>query len=87
MLQYSQPKAMKNTNGHSSGARKLAAELTGREIEIIRMIARGLRNKEIGESFLITEGAVKIHLHNIYTKLGLSSRLALALYALDKNMV
>ena len=61
-------------------------ELTAREIEIIRMIANGLRNKDIGESLLISEGTVKAHLHNIYTKLQLHSRVTLALYARDRNL-
>jgi DNA-binding NarL/FixJ family response regulator len=64
-------------------ARKLAAVLTPREIDIMRLVAAGLRNKEIGRQLSIAEGTVKIHIHNIYEKLGLNSRVALATYARD----
>ena len=61
--------------------------LTPREIEIVRMIAQGLRNKAIGERLFISEGTVKIHLHNIYEKLSLAGRLELVLYAQQKGLV
>jgi DNA-binding NarL/FixJ family response regulator len=61
--------------------------LTPREIEIVRMIGHGLRNKAIGERLFISEGTVKIHLHNIYEKLGLAGRLELVLYAQQKGLV
>jgi DNA-binding NarL/FixJ family response regulator len=68
---------------HSSG---VVDGLTAREIEIVRMIAKGFRNKEIAESLFISEGTVKVHLHSIYTKLRLNNRLALALYARDRDV-
>src|SRR4051794_16518789 len=55
--------------------------LTAREREIVRMIAEGLRNKAIAERLSISEGTVKIHLHNVYEKLGLDGRLELMLHA------
>ena len=55
--------------------------LTARELEIVRMIAEGLRNKAIAERLSISEGTVKIHLHNVYEKLGLDGRLELLLHA------
>jgi DNA-binding NarL/FixJ family response regulator len=55
--------------------------LTSRELEIVRMVATGLRNKQIGEALSISEGTVKIHLHSIYAKLGVSGRMELMLYA------
>ena len=60
--------------------------LTAREIEITRMIARGLANREIGAKLFISEGTVKTHLHTIYEKLGLKSRLQLANYAQEKGL-
>ena len=48
-----------------------AGELTPREIEIVRMVGQGLRNKAIAERLSISEGTVKVHLHNIYEKLGI----------------
>ncbi|HVT45277.1 MAG TPA: response regulator transcription factor [Thermoanaerobaculia bacterium] len=55
--------------------------LTPRELQIVRMVAEGLRNKEIAERLGITEGTVKIHLHAIYEKLSVDGRLRLTLYA------
>jgi DNA-binding NarL/FixJ family response regulator len=60
--------------------------LTPREIEIVGMIAQGLRNKAIADRLSITEGTVKIHLHNIYEKLRIDGRLALMLYAQEKGL-
>jgi DNA-binding NarL/FixJ family response regulator len=61
--------------------------LTAREREIVRMIAQGLRNKAIAERLSISEGTVKIHLHNVYEKLGLDGRLELVLYAQKEGLV
>jgi DNA-binding NarL/FixJ family response regulator len=60
--------------------------LTPRELDLVRMVAQGLRNKEIAERLFITEGTVKVHLHNIYEKLGLDGRLALLRYAEDRGL-
>jgi DNA-binding NarL/FixJ family response regulator len=61
--------------------------LTPREIEIIKQVAAGLHNTEIGKKLFISEGTVKIHLHNIYQKLGVDSRTKLARYAQEKGLV
>jgi DNA-binding NarL/FixJ family response regulator len=55
-------------------ARDIAKVLTPREIEVVRLVATGLRNKEIAERLTISEGTVKIHLHNSYEKLDVDSR-------------
>jgi DNA-binding NarL/FixJ family response regulator len=69
-------------------ARKEAAQaLTPREIEIIKQVAAGLRNIEIGNKLFISEGTVKIHLHHIYQKVGVDSRTQLARYAQEKGLV
>jgi two-component system nitrate/nitrite response regulator NarL len=52
--------------------------LTPRELEVARLVVKGLSNKEIGRQIHLSEGTVKIHLHNIYKKLGVSNRTALA---------
>jgi DNA-binding NarL/FixJ family response regulator len=73
---------------HQDEARKEAAQLlTPRELEIVRMVARGLRNRAIAEQLLISEGTVKIHLHNIYQKLAVDGRLELVVYAQAKGLV
>jgi two-component system nitrate/nitrite response regulator NarP len=57
--------------------------LTARETEVARHVASGLRNKEIAYRANITEGTVKMHLHNIYEKVGVASRTELAIYVRD----
>jgi two-component system, NarL family, nitrate/nitrite response regulator NarL len=52
-----------------------------------KQVAAGLRNMEIGKKLFISEGTVKIHLHNIYQKLGVNSRTKLARYAQEKGLV
>jgi DNA-binding NarL/FixJ family response regulator len=61
--------------------------LTARELEIVRGIAGGLRNRAIAEKLRVTEGTVKVHLHNIYKKLGLGGRLALMVYTRKHGLV
>ena len=56
------------------------ANLTRREQEIAGLVASGLRNKDIGRELGITEGTVKMHLHNPYQKLGIESRTELVVY-------
>jgi two-component system nitrate/nitrite response regulator NarL len=69
-----------------SAGRDAGKNLTPRELEIVRMITQGLRNKAIAERLSISEGTVKIHLHNIYEKLGVDGRLELVLFAQDKGL-
>jgi DNA-binding NarL/FixJ family response regulator len=53
--------------------------LTVREREVMRLAVKGLTNKAIAHELNVTEGTIKLHLHNIYRKLGINSRFALAL--------
>jgi DNA-binding NarL/FixJ family response regulator len=61
--------------------------LSARELEVVRLVARGLRNKEVARELTITEGTVKMYLHNIYDKLNLTSRVELANLARDQGLV
>jgi DNA-binding NarL/FixJ family response regulator len=70
-----------------AGAREIASLLTPREIGILKMVAQGLHNKQVGEKLCISEGTVKVHLHNIYEKLQVQSRVALLRYAQEKGLV
>jgi DNA-binding NarL/FixJ family response regulator len=67
--------------------REAASTLTPRELDVVRLVLSGLRNKEIAERLAIGEGTVKIHLHHAYEKLGVDSRLELAVFARDKHLV
>lgn len=61
--------------------------LTPRELEIVRMVGEGLRNKGIADRLGITVGTVKIHLHNIYEKLGVDGRLELLVSARQRGLI
>jgi DNA-binding NarL/FixJ family response regulator len=62
-----------------AAARRGAATLTRRERDVSRLVATGCRNRDIGATLGISEGTVKMHLHNVYSKLGLETRTQLAM--------
>jgi DNA-binding NarL/FixJ family response regulator len=64
----------------SAGAPEPEGQLTKREQQIVDGVARGLRNKEIAHQLDISEKTVKSHLNNIFQKLGLEGRFALAMF-------
>jgi DNA-binding NarL/FixJ family response regulator len=79
-------RALQRVLDRESAEREAGETLTPREIEIVRMVARGLRNKAIAERLSISEGTVKVHLHNVYEKLGVDGRLELVLCAQQKGL-
>jgi DNA-binding NarL/FixJ family response regulator len=79
-------RAFKTVLERESARSAAQAALTPREIEIVKMVATGLRNKAIAERLTISEGTVKVHLHNIYNKLGVDGRLELVLIAQEKGL-
>ncbi|HEX3027857.1 MAG TPA: response regulator transcription factor [Clostridia bacterium] len=60
--------------------------LTPREIELARLVAEGLSNKEIAQRLYITEGTAKNHITSILSKLNLSHRTQLALYVIENKL-
>ena len=72
----------------SSGeeARQKKFGLTPRELEIVSAVVAGYSNKETAEYFKISEDTVKHHLSNIFDKLGVSTRLELALFAVNQSL-
>jgi DNA-binding NarL/FixJ family response regulator len=69
-----------------AGARDSAEHLTPRELEVVHLVAAGLRNKEIARRLTLAEGTVKVHLHHIYAKLGVDGRLELLKYAQERGL-
>jgi DNA-binding NarL/FixJ family response regulator len=69
-----------------TATREVGKTLTPREIELVKMVAQGLRNRAIAERLQISEGTVKIHLHNVYEKLGIDGRLELVLWAQEQGI-
>jgi len=62
-------------------------ELTAREMEVLRLIANGLSNRDIAEELVISENTVKGHVSNILSKLHLADRTQAAVYAWQKGIV
>jgi len=60
--------------------------LTQREVEVIALVTEGCSNREVASRLNITEDTVKRHLTNIFDKVGMSTRLELALFALKNNL-
>jgi DNA-binding NarL/FixJ family response regulator len=60
--------------------------LTERELEIVRLVASGFKNKEVGATLSISERTVKTHLTNIFQKLGVRDRVGLVMYALKHGL-
>lgn len=83
---HSVARAMDRMVRRDSELQRLTRLLTPRELEIVRQVVEGLRNKEIAERLSITEGTVKIHLHNIYEKLGVTGRSQLILHATREGL-
>ena len=60
--------------------------LSDREKEIVKLVAQGYRNKEIGETLFLSEPTVANHLHKIFDKLGVFHRWELALHAIHHGV-
>jgi predicted ATPase/DNA-binding CsgD family transcriptional regulator len=62
------------------------AELTIREIEVLRLLATGLSNKQIAKYLVLSHHTVNVHIHSIFSKLAVHSRSAATRYALDHQL-
>ncbi|MBZ5544282.1 MAG: helix-turn-helix transcriptional regulator [Acidobacteriia bacterium] len=67
--------------------REGANGLSGRELQVIALLARGLTNKQIAQTLSITPVTVKHHLSHIFCKLGIENRLQLAVLAFNQGLV
>lgn len=70
----------------ATASRRKRFGLTPRELEVISAVVAGYANKEIAEHFKISEDTVKHHLSNIFDKVGVSTRLELALFAVNQSL-
>jgi DNA-binding NarL/FixJ family response regulator len=80
-------KALESLLRRNAGEREVSGVLTPREMEMVRLVAQGLPNREMSRQLSISEGTVKTHLHRVYRKLKVHNRSALTLYAHNKNLV
>ncbi|MFD9479837.1 MULTISPECIES: response regulator [Streptomyces] len=67
-------------------ARPVAHPLTEREVEIVRLVARGLTNAEIGAELFISAGTAKTHIANVQAKLGARNRVGIAAWAWEHGV-
>jgi two-component system nitrate/nitrite response regulator NarP len=75
------PRLMERILDLSTGAKPANRidALTGREKAIAECVARGMRNREIGDELAMSEGSVKVYLHTVFEKVGVKSRTELAI--------
>jgi len=74
--------------GHRIGRRReLPAGLTARELEVLRLLVRGLSNKEIAEQLVISRKTAGTHVEHIYAKLGVSNRARASLFAMKHGLM
>ena len=74
--------ALERESKRRSTRQRLTQLMTIRERQVVLLIADGLSNKEVGRRLDLSEGTVKIHLHNIYQKLHVNNRTTLAALAI-----
>ena len=64
-----------------------APKLTDREMEVLKLVAQGLNNRDIAKELFISENTVKNHVRNILEKLHLHSRMEAVVYAVRENLL
>ncbi|HEX6552282.1 MAG TPA: LuxR C-terminal-related transcriptional regulator [Ktedonobacteraceae bacterium] len=74
-------------NEHESPAPTYPNDLTEREVEVLRLVARGLTDVQVAESLVISPRTVNAHLRSIYSKLNITSRHAATLFALEHHLI
>lgn len=79
-------KLIRELNQEPGSLSSAGEPLTEREIEVLRLVAQGLSNQEIADSFVISERTVRTHVSSILGKLHLASRTQAALYALRQGI-
>jgi DNA-binding NarL/FixJ family response regulator len=71
----------------ADGLPESMAELTARELEVLKLVARGLSNRQIGESLFLSEATVKTHLAHVYAKLSVRDRVQAVVLAYETGLV
>lgn len=80
-------RVLENIRGADSEEPALFTELTERELDVLRLIAKGMTNSQIAENLVISENTVKGHVSNILSKLHLADRTQVAVYAWQSGIV
>lgn len=71
----------------SRGPAPAAGNLTARELQVLRLVARGQSNRQIAEELFISENTVKNHIRNMLEKLQMKSRMEAAMFAVRSNLL
>jgi len=72
---------------HDNPKAHVTNALTDREMQVVDLICKGMKNRPIAEQLFITETTVRHHLTSVFNKLGITSRLELVIYAFKHNLV
>jgi NarL family two-component system response regulator LiaR len=80
-------RVLQNIRGDGTEDLQLLADLTERELDVLKLIANGLTNSQIAEKLVISENTVKGHVSNILSKLHLADRTQVAVYAWQRGIV
>jgi two-component system, NarL family, response regulator LiaR len=75
-----------NQVAHPAAPVHRVGDLTEREVEVVRLVAKGMSNREIAEAMVISEKTVKTHVSSILSKLSLEDRTQLAIYAFKHGL-
>ncbi|MDH4074741.1 MAG: LuxR C-terminal-related transcriptional regulator [Acidimicrobiia bacterium] len=91
-LEHGPVEAVLAAAGHTAqpaprGSRRHPAGLSGREVEVLQLAARGLTTKEIADRLFISAKTADHHIQHVYTKIGVSTRAAAALWAMQHGVV
>jgi DNA-binding NarL/FixJ family response regulator len=86
-ISYVDPRVAGRILRRRSEANSVSDELSLRELDIVRLIADGLSNKEISARLFLSEKTIKNHTSRIFTKFGVSARTQVAVYALKAGLV
>jgi DNA-binding NarL/FixJ family response regulator len=89
------PPSSPSNDGESSSAQSdaelpsaaSAVGLTRREMDVLHLLAQGLTSVQIAEKLIVSTRTINAHLRSIYSKLGVSSRVAAVRYALDNRLI
>jgi HD-GYP domain-containing protein (c-di-GMP phosphodiesterase class II) len=80
--------AVLSATGHRGARRRARPDgLTTREVDVLRLLARGLSNKEIATRLVITPKTARNHVEHIYAKIGASTRVTASLYAIQQGLL
>jgi two-component system nitrate/nitrite response regulator NarL len=80
-----EPRQVQGHGVRNGDAQNMLALLTERERQIMQLVSEGLSNKEIGHWLDISDGTIKVHLHNMYQKLAINNRTTLAALAMCRQ--